>query len=348
MNDPGLWSRGNLQAVPTCPACGGARRAKPVFARRDNELGMPDVWQIVCCADCGSLWLDPRPDEQSLPRAYKEYYTHGAECEDVPDRGIGGFAWQLIHGYLNRRFGMHRAPADTLGYPILSLIEPWRLKLDYYGRHLTRRSFRTPGTLLDIGCGNGAFLARAKEMGWTVAGCDPDAKAVAMCRQLNLDVIQGDAFAVSLDGQRFDVVTLSHVIEHVSEPLVLVRRIHELLRPRGVLWMALPNPQSIGLHVFGSGWHALHPPYHLCIPSRDIVRGWLERSGFVHIKFLRRGAHARVAWRLSTRIGVRQSLPRSSALEVAFLRYIADALATVGTRRAEETVVVAHRDGSSV
>ena len=131
------WSRGQLESVPHCPACGCKKPASAVFTRRDNEGFMPDQWQMLLCSDCQSIWLNPRPDAESLPRAYDNYYTHHADADDIPPNNSSGLAWSLIYGYLNCRFGMHRRPANRLGYPLFSLIEPWRLKLDYYGRHLT-------------------------------------------------------------------------------------------------------------------------------------------------------------------------------------------------------------------
>jgi hypothetical protein len=139
------WSRGQLESVAHCPACGSSTRAAASFTRRDNDSSMPDQWHMVPCAGCQSIWLDPRPDAQSLPRAYDDYYTHNTEADDVPQNGGSGLAWRPIYGYLNRRFGMHHKPASGWGYAIFSLIEPWRLKLDYYGRHLTHSRVGAPG-----------------------------------------------------------------------------------------------------------------------------------------------------------------------------------------------------------
>ncbi|NRF37051.1 class I SAM-dependent methyltransferase, partial [Bacillus velezensis] len=195
---PSNWSRGQVEFVAKCPACGSNACTSAAFERRDNDDSMPDRWRMVQCGDCRSLWLDQRPDAQSLPRAYDNYYTHSAESDEIPQSGTNGLVWRLIHGYLNQRFGMHRQPAAAWGYYVFSLIEPWRLKLDYYGRHLTHRLVGKPGRILDIGCGNGAFLSRAADMGWQVQGCEIDPKAVAICRSIGIDVIQGDAFHPSL------------------------------------------------------------------------------------------------------------------------------------------------------
>ncbi|MGH8378502.1 MAG: class I SAM-dependent methyltransferase [Gammaproteobacteria bacterium] len=343
MGEPAKWSRGKLEAVPNCPACGSAARRPLVLTRHDDGGVMPDLWSMHACASCGSIYLDPRPDPESLPRAYADYYTHQAESEDVPDRGGAGLGWRLIHGYLNWRFGMHRQPANGFGRLVFTLIEPWRLKLDYYGRHLTRNRRVYRGRLLDIGCGNGAFLARARDMGWQVVGCEPDREAIMTCRALGLDVRAGDAFMPDLDNERFDVITLSHVIEHVHNPVALLARVYGLLRPGGLLWLATPNPASLGLRVYGAAWRGLHMPYHLCIPSQPVLMHWLEGVGFVHPRLVRRGAHARNQWRDSRAIARREGLPVPGAVTYRLTRTATDVAAALSPRRAEETVLMARK-----
>lgn len=340
------WLRGALEAVDRCPACGSAKRDARRYSRHDDGGVMPDVWHMVCCADCGSLYLDPRPDAESLPRAYLTYYTHQAESIDVPESGASGLAWRLIHGYLNRRFGMRRQPANALGFHLFSAIEPWRLKLDYYGRHLTRARAPVPGRLLDVGCGNGAFLVRAREMGWTVLGCEPDAAAVAACRGLGLDVVQGDVFHPAFDQQHFDVITMSHVIEHVADPSALLKRAHALLRPGGLLWAALPNPRSLGLRVFGAAWRGLHIPFHLCIPSQHQLILWIRSTEFCSVKMMRRGAHSRRLWADSTAIARCERITILPRLILSFTGVLVDFLSTFTPRFAEETVMIARKPGT--
>nr|WP_288120715.1 methyltransferase domain-containing protein [Thiomonas sp.] len=341
------WSRGALEPVELCPACGSAKRDARQYSRHDDGGVMPDVWRMVRCGDCRSLYLDPRPDAESLPRAYLDYYTHQAEHEDAPEGGAGGLVWSLVHGYLNWRFGMRRTPSNKFGALVFSAIEPLRLKLDYYGRHLARAQFPQPGRLLDVGCGNGAFLLRAREMGWNVAGCEPDAKAVSACQAQGLDVIRGDVFSSALDGELFDVVTISHVLEHVTDPQALLKRAKALMNPGGVLWVALPNPHSLGLRIFGAAWRGLHVPFHLCIPSQARLGRWMETTGFVSIQLKRRGAHSKRLWSDSTVIAHREQIAIRSRATVVLLRLVTDFLATLTPRWAEETVMIAYKPETS-
>lgn len=337
------WSRGQLEHVETCPACGSNKRAAIVFERCDNDAFMPDKWRMPQCRDCSSIWLDPRPDSVSLPRAYDNYYTHNVESEEVSHTGSSGLIWKLINGYLNRRFNMQRQPVSKLGYILFSLIEPLRLKLDYYGRHLNYARLGKPGKLLDIGCGNGAFLARATEMGWQVQGCEVDPKAVTTCRNIGLDVIEGDAFQPAFTADSFDVITMSHVIEHVVDQQALLRRVNTLLRPGGILWLAAPNPKSIGLGLFRSSWSELHPPCHLSIPSAKVLKSWLKEEGFSDIINMRRGAHTKRVWLPSKRIAQREQIVEPSDTKLLIWRLSADLLSTFSSRWAEETVLFARK-----
>lgn len=341
------WSKGALVRVGACPACGLVDDGFEQMECRDHRGDMAmDCWTMRRCAACESLYLDPKPDDTSLAAAYGSYYTHVAELEVVPSSGARRIAWRMIHGYLNAAFGMARNPALAIGSPLFALLPPWRLKLDYYARHLFIRHFPARGALLDVGCGNGAFLLRAKEMGWNVSGLDPDPKAVAACKSQGLDVIEGTLANCprAYDG-RFDVLSLSHSIEHVPDPGAALAAAALMLREGGTLWMALPNPHGFGSRYFRGDWRELHPPYHLCIPSQSQLSRLLDVAGFDDIRFLKRGAHARRMMRESAdNAKARGSMRlRCKAMTAPVLRAFSDFVATLGSHWGEETVVVAKR-----
>lgn len=333
------WSRGGLAQLPGCPAC-GSDSIRRSMSRSDDVALMPDTWHIHHCGGCGSLYLNPRPDADSLPAAYRDYLTHALpEAEEVLTART--WTWAAVRDYLHARFGLETGlPHLKGGRLLLGAFEPWRLKLDRFGRHLTRSRFRTPGRLLDIGCGAGEFLELAGRMGWSASGCDPDPNVVAMCRSRGLEVRLGDLESFSKEAGGFDVVTMNQVIEHVIDPQSLLAGTFGLLRPGGMLWIGLPNPQSIGYRHFGAAWAGLHPPYHLCLPTKDVLRRWLADAGFTGIHFERRGAHAAANWRTSRQIARTLGLsPGHSAGR--FARVACDLISVMATRYGEETVAVA-------
>ncbi len=84
--------------------------------------------------------------------------------------------------------------------------------------------------------------------------------------------------------QLFDLITLSHVIEHVHYPIDLLRACHRLLKPGGVLWLETPNIKSYGHRFYGRFWRGLEPPRHLVIFSPSGLFSILNDTGFVNIE----------------------------------------------------------------
>lgn len=344
---PATWSRGALEPVETCPACGGRERRGPPLSVVEEGQG-PDrgLWRFQRCADCGSLYLDPRPDSQSLPRAYEDYLTHAPEDDGSEARGLQALVWSLVRGYLNARYACALPGPSVAAGALLRFIPPLRLKLDYHARHLYPELFPGRGRLLDVGCGNGGFLERARAMGWEAVGIEPDPGAVALCHARGSRVEQGTLHGCPQDWQgSFDVLTLRHCLEHVADPLADLRRARALLRPGGLLWLALPNPRSPGARWFAGAWRGLHPPFHLCILSGQALLDLLGRAGFTELTALRRGAHARniIAESARNARSTQERWARVRARAAPLVRLASDLGATLRPDWGEELVLTARR-----
>jgi SAM-dependent methyltransferase len=150
-----------------------------------------------------------------------------------------------------------------------------------------------PGALLDVGCGDGSFLVRMKSRGWDVAGVDFDAKAIATAkRKHGLNLHHGDLAQVNFPGDKFDAITLNHVIEHVPLPLDLLAECRRILKPGGRLIVVTPNSVSMGHQWFGRHWKGLDPPRHLHIFSPGNLAGSARRAGFHILRADSTAAHA--------------------------------------------------------
>jgi SAM-dependent methyltransferase len=134
--------------------------------------------------------------------------------------------------------------------------------------------------LLDIGCGQGDFLALARERGYrTTVGVDYDPKRVALARGRGLDAQAQDweSFCRSRAAGEFSIVTLFDVLEHVPDPVRLLAEVRRLLRPGGHLVITLLNdsrPMPFGRELPD------YPPHHFTRWSPQAMRGLLERNGF--------------------------------------------------------------------
>jgi len=237
----------------------------------------PGEWRLYRCTSCGSGYLDPRPTAETIGMAYSRYFTHRHEA-----RAMSAFRrlrLALANGYCNARFGIKRRPYIRGGAWLAHLFPRRRASIDAYARNLDRAQ---PGeVLLDVGCGDGLFLAFAAEMGWKVEGVEPDPQAAEAARKQGLTIHQGSIECLRDRGEVFDVITLSHVIEHVHDPHDLMAACFRLLKPGGRIWLETPNLEAAGHLRYGRDWRGLEPPRHLVLFTWASLHSLLSKAGFL-------------------------------------------------------------------
>ncbi|MHB8634077.1 MAG: class I SAM-dependent methyltransferase [Thermoplasmatota archaeon] len=140
-------------------------------------------------------------------------------------------------------------------------------------------------SVLDIGCGWGQALLRFRESGMNAHGFDPAPEAVAFTRSKGLDVVEAGMVRMKVFDRKFDVVTLLNVLEHLADPVSVLREIRdEVLSPGGVLVVEVPNEfnawQLAGrdTHHLNDWWVA--PPAHLNYFDTKTIRSILEGAGY--------------------------------------------------------------------
>lgn len=277
-------SEGALEWLGRCPICNSSERTVLHAGLTDETFFCaPGRWTLYRCDRCRTGYLDPRLNRENISLAYREYYTHGAEAQDTGSvHGLGRVMLALRNGYKNYRFGTNESPAWRLG-AIMMMLMPWKRGVhDALGRHLERAS---PGArLLDVGCGNGDFLDLARHAGWEVVGIEPDPRAAAAAAKRGINVVQGDVSALDSEDGSFDAITISHVIEHVHDPHVLLRACYRLLKPGGWIWLETPNLDALGHKRYGAHWRGLEAPRHLVIFAPSSLRLVLEEAGFQNVE----------------------------------------------------------------
>jgi SAM-dependent methyltransferase len=134
------------------------------------------------------------------------------------------------------------------------------------------------GSVLDIGCATGAFLAHAQARGWSVGGVELADFARARAQE-RLGVPLTACLADLPAGERFDVVTLHHVLEHIQEPLPFLR---DEVKPRTkrLLLVEVPNFASLASRYYGSRWHDLRPDQHAHHYTRTTLANLMRDAGF--------------------------------------------------------------------
>lgn len=287
-----------FEAVADCLYCGSGLSAEAQLCAADYFFGqIPGEFRFAPCPDCGSLARSPRLTEACLPLAYASYYTHEAVASDdviLATEG-GGLGLRIRKGYVRRRYGGSTNPVDLAGYALHRLLRRGVGDTDDH----YRLAPTAPARILDFGCGGGEYLLRMRRLGNDVVGVDFDPASLDLARKSGLEVMLPSALdSPEFDGS-FDLVTLAHVIEHVQDPVALLRRLRTCLRPGGQLYLEAPHAQAAGLALFGRYWRGLEVPRHLSIPSRAGLDAALKAAGFAEPDYHVRGSIRPWLWEQS-------------------------------------------------
>lgn len=272
------------EPVDTCVLC-GSRDAEKLFSCKDRLHRLPGIYALVRCLSCNLYRLALRPTPKDLPYYYPEdgYYSYqppGASALTVRNRGqLGGL-----------RDAIRLSALRSLGYPV-SFSAEWQSVIGQVAAGIFREralyglSSRFPpyfseGKALDIGCGNGAYLSYLKNHGWQVFGVDVSSRAAEVAKNVfDIEVFVGEVSDVPFSSGSFDFVHMSHVIEHMAEPIETIKRIAKLLKPGRVVYIETPNANSDMFKYMGKYWFHLDTPRHVYLFSMDTMRKALDRAG---------------------------------------------------------------------
>ncbi len=205
-------------------------------------------FKVLECRSCGLAFVHPVPDIAGLAVHYDEDYYRDWISEQKSKR-----------------------------------IRMWEDRLKKLEKH------RQGGRLLDVGCADGAFLKLAQERGWDISGTEHSSYAAKYVSEaLDISIFCGELFTAGYPDNSFDVVTMWHVLEHVSDPKRYLKEIHRILKPSGLLVLAVPNVNDLimqmayricklrRLKLFSVSDREIHL-YHF---SPRTIKAYLQETGF--------------------------------------------------------------------
>ena len=231
-----------------CPLCSGLDRE--LLSRRDG-------WDIVQCASCSMVFLGQElsyEEQQEDHDWLAEYYKEGARRKE--------------------------------NHPLLVFLSRLTrpLKPETNARLLKQTlKWASGGTLVDFGCGNGAFLARAVER-FDAIGIEMSPRSAALARQVvpASRILEGalTEIAASLAEKSFDVVTQFGYIEHEWNPRSALAAAFRVLKPGGVTILKTPNFNSWNRRAMGMEWCGYHVPAHCNYFTTATLQSALRVAGF--------------------------------------------------------------------
>lgn len=240
-----------IETIKNCPIC-GVKKSKKVIETKDFFLSN-EAFSISKCQKCGFHFTNPRPTADHLGPYYEseEYISHSNS-----NQGLFGFLYQRIRKYTLRK------------------------------KYQLVNSYKSGHRVLDIGCATGQLLNEFKCRGWESVGIEPDPDARTYAEEkYHLKVLPEEQMNALVD-HSFDVISMWHVLEHVSDLDQRMKDLQRLIKANGVLFIALPNIESWDAQHYGKHWAGLDLPRHLYHFNKANVKMLFEKHAFTVCKIL--------------------------------------------------------------
>ncbi len=241
--------------VLDCPLCGGGRFAPETPPMPDDDRHLLEEpfrsmdFQMVRCLDCGCIYQRVQPRREDIGRFYTSEYA--------------------CYRRLSERGAIVRLLSRISVRKLVQQIE----------------SLRPPenDVLVDYGCGNGSWLELFREVGapWRLVGTEISEDLIREVVQLGFEGHVCDDRDVDqvFEPSSVGVVYMHHVIEHVRNPVDLLRRLRQILVPGGIVVGQTPDTDSLERSLFGRYWTQWHVPRHLVLFNPSQIRKHAEAAG---------------------------------------------------------------------
>jgi len=240
-----------MKKISTCPAC----QSKNIFETLDvkDYFLTQENFSIWHCGDCELSFTNPRPQDESLGKYYEsqEYLSH-----DTKNSGIIGKLYQFLRKINIRR--KYNIVSELIG----------------------------TGKILDIGCGTGELLNYFQKQKWECLGVEPNAIARNFSKTHYHLKVEEEQSLQNLQPSSFDIISMWHVLEHVSDINKRIDEVKRLLKNEGNLIIALPNLSSWDAVLYKDYWAGLDVPRHLYHFSPEAFSNLAKRHDLQIIKTL--------------------------------------------------------------
>jgi trans-aconitate methyltransferase len=233
----------------SCPICNA--QSFSLFLQAKDYTVSQETFNILKCDHCGFMLTSPVPKDLNPYYQSPQYISHSNQTSGITD-ALYKFARTI-----------------TLR---------WKTNL------INHYNTTTQKTLLDYGCGTGAFLHHAQKNGWEISGVEPAEKPRAIA-SITTSIAVAESLQ-QLQPKKFSVITLWHVLEHVEHLHGILDQLTARLQNNGTIFIAVPNHKSLDARTYKSQWAAYDTPRHLWHFSQSTMTSLLNQHGLTVHKTL--------------------------------------------------------------
>ncbi|MCC0178501.1 class I SAM-dependent methyltransferase [Waterburya agarophytonicola K14] len=248
----------NSLRCPICEARVFPKFTVPCDYRKPNNS---QDYKIYWCSECDYGMTENRPSKEEVEDFYDldDYYTHNAATSDVNENKISFLDRLRIHlSYLfDQGEDLDPGEVDTL----LKTNKP---------------------RMCEIGCGNGKNLIKFQASGYDVFGIEPDPAARKMAQKITPNILSGTAEELpqGIKNEKYDIVLMSHVLEHCIDINKVMSNVKEILNDGGVYIVEIPNCNSLGFQTYRGEWPWSDIPRHLNFFTGSSLDKIFKKHGF--------------------------------------------------------------------
>jgi 2-polyprenyl-3-methyl-5-hydroxy-6-metoxy-1,4-benzoquinol methylase len=217
-----------MEIITRCPVCN--KEEFNLFLNCLDFTVSRETFSIVQCTSCNFKFTNPRPESDSIGNYYQsdDYISHSNTS-----KGFINFTYKIIRKY--------------------TLLKKLQLISKFY----------KTGSILDIGCGTGEFLNTCKDAQWKTVGIEPDDKTRKTASDRYALNIYSEDYLHELQDESFEIITMWHVLEHVPFLNERIKDLKRLVKPNGIIIIAVPNCDSLDAKIYKENWAAYDVPRHL-------------------------------------------------------------------------------------
>lgn len=231
-----------MKWITACPVCASSEFDQ--LLECTDHVVSAEHFQLVRCRKCALVLTNPRPTDADLG-----------------------------HYYESRKY----MPHQSAGYSLMASLYRIARSQTLNWKRKQAGAYRKVGRLLDFGCGTGEFINTMLNSHWKADGVEKSEEA-----RTQAEAMTGQLISPSMPKVQacYDLITLWHVLEHLTEPAEMLDQFHSALVSQGTLFLALPNHQSYDARHYGSLWAGYDVPRHLWHFTPASVAQLLTAHGF--------------------------------------------------------------------